>query len=34
VAKARVAELRSVLRFLYLQDITPLRLGMALPYSG
>jgi len=34
-AKGRVAELRSVLRFLYLQDITPLRLGAAvLPVGG
>jgi site-specific recombinase XerD len=33
-AKGRVAELRSVLRFLYLQGITPLRLGMAVPPVG
>jgi len=33
-AKGRVAELRSVLRFLYLQDITPLRLGTAVPPVG
>ncbi len=33
-AKGRVAELRSILRFLYLQDITPLRLGMAVPPVG
>jgi len=33
-AKGRVAELRSVLRFLYLQEITPLRLGMAVPPVG
>jgi hypothetical protein len=26
-AKGRVAELRSILRFLYLQGVTPLRLG-------
>jgi len=33
-AKGRVAELRSILRFLYLQSITPLRLGMAVPPVG
>lgn len=33
-AKGRVAELRSVLRFMYLQDITPLRLGTAVPPVG
>jgi site-specific recombinase XerD len=33
-AKGRVAELRSVLRFLYLRGITPLRLGMAVPPVG
>lgn len=33
-AKGRVAELRSVLRFLYLQNITPLRLGTAVPPVG
>jgi site-specific recombinase XerD len=33
-AKGRVAELRSVLRFLYLQGITPLRLGSAVPPVG
>lgn len=33
-AKGRVAELRSVLRFLYLQQITPLRLGTAVPPVG
>lgn len=33
-AKGRVAELRSVLRFLYLQGITPLRLGTAVPPVG
>lgn len=33
-AKGRVAELRSVLRFLYLQDITALRLGTAVPPVG
>lgn len=33
-AKGRVAELRSVLRFLYLQEITPLRLGTAVPAVG
>lgn len=33
-AKGRVAELRSVLRFLYLQGITPLRLGAAVPPVG
>lgn len=33
-AKGRVAELRSVLRFLYLQEITPLRLGTAVPPVG
>jgi hypothetical protein len=33
-AKGRVAELRSLLRFLYLQGITPLRLGTAVPAVG
>jgi site-specific recombinase XerD len=33
-AKGRVAELRSVLRFLYLQGITPMRLGTAVPPVG
>lgn len=33
-AKGRVAELRSVLRFLYLQEVTPLRLGTAVPPVG
>jgi site-specific recombinase XerD len=33
-AKGRVAELRSVLRFLYLEGITPLRLGTAVPPVG
>ena len=33
-AKGRVAELRSVLRFLYLQELTPLRLGTAVPPVG
>jgi len=33
-AKGRVAELRSVLRFLYLQDLTPRRLGTAVPPVG
>ena len=33
-AKGRVAELRSVLRFLYLHGITPLRLGTAVPPVG
>jgi site-specific recombinase XerD len=33
-AKGRVAELRSVLRFLYLQQITPRRLGPAVPPVG
>jgi site-specific recombinase XerD len=33
-AKGRVTELRSVLRFLYLQGITPLRLGTAVPPVG
>lgn len=33
-AKGRVAELRSVLRFLYLQALTPLRLGTAVPPVG
>lgn len=33
-AKGRVAELRSVLTFLYLQGITPLRLGTAVPPVG
>ena len=33
-AKGRVAELRAVLRFLYLQGLTPLRLGTAVPRSA
>ena len=33
-AKGWVAELRSILRFLYLQGITPLRLGTAVPPVG
>jgi len=33
-AKGRVAELRSVLRFLYLRDLTPFRLGTAVPPVG
>jgi site-specific recombinase XerD len=33
-AKGRVAELRSVLRFLYLQGLTPLQLGTAVPPVG
>ena len=33
-AKGRVAELRSVLRFLYLRGVTPLRLGTAVPPVG
>jgi len=33
-AKGRVAELRSLLRFLYLQGSTPLRLGTAVPPVG
>jgi site-specific recombinase XerD len=33
-AKGRVAELRSILQFLYLQGITPLRLGTAVPPVG
>lgn len=33
-AKGRVAELRSVLRFLYLEGVTPLRLGTAVPPVG
>jgi len=33
-AKGRVAELRSVLSFLYLQGVTPLRLGTAVPPVG
>ena len=33
-AKGRVAELRSVLRFLYLRGITPLPLGTAVPAVG
>jgi site-specific recombinase XerD len=33
-AKGRVAELRSVLRFLYLQGVTPMRLGTAVPPVG
>lgn len=33
-AKGRVAELRSVLRFLYLREVTPLRLSHAVPPVG
>ncbi len=33
-AKGRVAELRSILRFLYLQNLTSLRLGAAVPPVG
>lgn len=33
-AKGRVAELRAILRFLYLQNLTPLRLGTAVPPVG
>lgn len=33
-AKGRVAELRSILRFLYLQGVTPLPLGTAVPPVG
>ncbi len=33
-AKGRVGELRSVLRFLYLRGLTPLRLGTAVPPVG
>lgn len=33
-AKGRVAELRAVLRFLYLRGLTPLRLGTAVPRSA
>jgi site-specific recombinase XerD len=33
-AKGRVAELRSVLRFLYLQGLTPMRLGSSVPPVG
>ena len=33
-AKGRVGELRSVRRFLYLQGLTPLRLGLAVPPVG
>jgi site-specific recombinase XerD len=33
-AKGRVAELRAVLRFLYVQGLTPLRLGTAVPPVG
>lgn len=33
-AKGRVAELRAILRFLYLQDLTPMRLGTAVPPVG
>jgi site-specific recombinase XerD len=33
-AKGRVAELRAILRFLYLQDLTPLRLATAVPPVG
>jgi len=33
-AKGRAGELRAILRFLYLQDLTPLRLGTAVPPVG
>ncbi len=33
-AKGRVAELRSLLRFLYLRQLLPLRLGLAVPPVG
>jgi site-specific recombinase XerD len=33
-AKGRVSELRAILRFLYLQGLTPLRLGTAVPPVG
>ena len=33
-AKGRVAELRAILRYLYLQGLTPLRLGTAVPPVG
>lgn len=33
-AKGRVAELRAVLRFLYLQGLTPMRLGSSVPPVG
>lgn len=33
-AKGRVAELRAILRFLFLQGLTPLRLGTAVPPVG
>ncbi len=33
-AKGRVAELRAILRFLYLQGLTPVRLGTAVPPVG
>jgi site-specific recombinase XerD len=33
-AKGRVAELRSLMRFLHLQGVTPLRLGAAVPPVG
>ncbi len=33
-AKGRVAELRSILRFLYLEEITPMRLGTSVPPVG
>lgn len=33
-AKGRVAELRAVLRFLFLQDLTPSRLGTSVPPVG
>jgi len=33
-AKGRVAELRSLLRFLYLHDLTPMRLGSSVPPVG
>lgn len=33
-AKGRVAELRSLLRFLYLQGLTPMRLGPSVPPVG
>lgn len=33
-AKSRVAELRAILRYLYLRELTPLRLGTAVPPVG
>jgi len=33
-AKGRVAELRAILRYLYLRELTPLRLGTAVPPVG